>query len=759
MRFRSVLFLSFSAISMAVGCRKPLTPNVDRNQAPETWITAAPQDTITVRDVDGSPKPPKIPDIPVKFHLYWAGSDPDGAVAGFYWAVVETLPLPPPGLSQIPPLPGPKPSDYHFTTRSDSTFIFRVSEAASSRQHAFFIYAVDNQGKADATPARVIFNAVDNFPPLPVIELAPNVLDPDLGIKVHGPRLAGATATGVVALIVNGVLETREVTVNINDSLTTSNSGIATSDTVPARSALTFHWRGEPTILGAEVTGFRYKLDEPAFVSAPVESAGKTYAAGVARPGLKVFTLRALDQAGWKGEISRRFQMNFTPDTWFAGPDPKDPALTRDPATGELYYDVPEWPSAERPHALNLPGNSTGNPRTSRGLLGCDSSAFLPSERSQRKTFYELYDPDGLGPLHGRIYVRQEFDTVHMNSWVIFYAGGSDLDSPYLVKVNPNDPRLHTTCDTTVLHRRADAVGSPIGFHQQYTVLLESGRLPPYESGSAQSPIYPLFDQASTVDAPRIGGYGAMQQSGKVYCVLRAEDGNGGQDSRVLDPRGLADPIDAMHGDPTQGLRSRVLVFYVDKTPFLMTDNPQFEPQPGQQYPTRLIHLNLLADDDDPYDITGPYSGDTGGPSPDPRNPSRLIKILRWFVKIRGQTRHPDGVVADTTYVPFATETFDPQMDIDLPAWLTSTQDTVVVELCDCERCELSPGTGRCITRGIPITVPPPSPSLGSAESSGSSPANAGSPQNRGSLPAPFPQFRNHGEPGSTKAPQRSVSP
>ena len=749
MRFRSVLFLSFSAISMAVGCRKPLTPNVDRNQPPETWITAAPQDTITVRDVDGSPKPPRIPDIPVKFHLYWAGSDPDGAVAGFYWAVVETLPLPPPGLSQIPPLPGPKPSDYHFTTRSDSTFIFRVSEFAPSRQHAFFIYAVDNQGKADATPARVIFNAVDNFPPLPVIELAPNVLDQDLRIKVHGPRLAGATATGVVAQIVNGVLETREVTVNINDSLTTSNSGIATSDTVPARSALTFHWRGEPTILGAEVTGFRYKLDEPAFVSAPVESAGKTYAAGVARPGLKVFTLRALDQAGWKGEISRRFQMNYTPDTWFAGPDLKDPALTRDPATGELYYDVPDWTT------LRLPGNGTGDPRVSRGLLGCDSTAFLPSQRRQRKTFYELYDPDGLGPLQGRIYVRAEFDTVHINSWVVFYAGGSDLDSPYLVKVNPNDPFLRDTCagvTAQVLHPTGETVGSPIGFHQQYTILLDSGRSPPYESGSAQSPVFPLFDAGSSFDAPRIAGYAAMVQSGKIYCVLRAEDGNGGQDTRVLDPRALADPIDAMHGDPTQGLRSRVMVFYVNKAPYLRMDDPQFEPSPTQPpYPTRSIHLNLLADDVDPYDITGPDAGKTGGPS--------STKILRWMVKIRGQTRHPNGIVADTTYVPFATETFDPQMDIDLPDWLTSTQNTVVVELCDCERCELSPGTGRCITRGIPITVPPPSPSLGSAESSGSSPANAGSPQNRGSLPAPFPQFRNHGEPGSTKAPQRSVSP
>ena len=36
--------------------------------------------------------------------------NPDGAVVGFYYAVVETIPVPPPGL-QPPPLPGPKPRD------------------------------------------------------------------------------------------------------------------------------------------------------------------------------------------------------------------------------------------------------------------------------------------------------------------------------------------------------------------------------------------------------------------------------------------------------------------------------------------------------------------------------------------------------------------------------------------------------------------------------------------------------------------------
>ena len=67
-------------------------------------------------------------------HGYMAGSyarDKDGAVAGFYWAVVETLPRPVPGQG-LPTLPGPKPQDYHFTTKTDSTFVFDVAEDMSS---------------------------------------------------------------------------------------------------------------------------------------------------------------------------------------------------------------------------------------------------------------------------------------------------------------------------------------------------------------------------------------------------------------------------------------------------------------------------------------------------------------------------------------------------------------------------------------------------------------------------------------------------
>ena len=48
MRLRVGLLLCLFAAIVMVGCRKPLAPNVDRNKAPETWITAAPFDTITL---------------------------------------------------------------------------------------------------------------------------------------------------------------------------------------------------------------------------------------------------------------------------------------------------------------------------------------------------------------------------------------------------------------------------------------------------------------------------------------------------------------------------------------------------------------------------------------------------------------------------------------------------------------------------------------------------------------------------------------
>lgn len=46
---RPLLFSSLLLIATLGACRRPIAPTHERNQAPETWITAAPLDTITIR--------------------------------------------------------------------------------------------------------------------------------------------------------------------------------------------------------------------------------------------------------------------------------------------------------------------------------------------------------------------------------------------------------------------------------------------------------------------------------------------------------------------------------------------------------------------------------------------------------------------------------------------------------------------------------------------------------------------------------------
>src|SRR5262249_27027234 len=154
------------------------------------------------------------------------------------------------------------------------------------RQHAFFIYAVDNQGKGDPTPARFAFIALDKFPPRPVIEEAKAS-----GVMVH--------------LLPGGNISSENRDFFINDTL---NYFTTPKDTVPASSRLDFRWHGAITLAGTYVTKFRYKLDEPDFITADSSVHSVSYATGPNDPvavGLKIFTLRALDQAGGAGTTTR----------------------------------------------------------------------------------------------------------------------------------------------------------------------------------------------------------------------------------------------------------------------------------------------------------------------------------------------------------------------------------------------------------------------------------------------------------------------
>lgn len=168
-------------VALLGGCRDDAGLTIDRNAPPETVLTGAPGDSQTAF-------------YTVK--LYWSGFDPDGEVIGYEWATTESL-------------PDPATINYKFTTRTDSTFRFRVEPNSEVLGHRFYVRAVDNEGKRDPSPAFTFFAARNTCAP-----------------KVVFTRSVGISPTG----------ETRPIT---------STSSTQPTDTIPSGWSVSFAWRGE----------------------------------------------------------------------------------------------------------------------------------------------------------------------------------------------------------------------------------------------------------------------------------------------------------------------------------------------------------------------------------------------------------------------------------------------------------------------------------------------------------------------------------
>ena len=150
-----LLFVSVLAMGALFGCRAFEPETVIVNHAPETYITGAPQEGFGGQ---------------FHFHIFWTGTDRDGRVERYVWALTD-------GTIQDPLTDEDEedtrfnPAEFsgtldigHWTTRTDTIFDFQIGQGSiTSTDKTFHIVAVDDRGDFDRTPARLYFlsNALD----------------------------------------------------------------------------------------------------------------------------------------------------------------------------------------------------------------------------------------------------------------------------------------------------------------------------------------------------------------------------------------------------------------------------------------------------------------------------------------------------------------------------------------------------------------------------------------------------------------------
>jgi hypothetical protein len=206
------------------------------NQAPETIITGAPLDSSNAFH---------------RYRVHWFGSDSDGEVVEYRVAVSD---------SNIAPLL----ADYGRTTSTDSIIEF-VANNEVVLSHAIWVFAVDNEGARDPTPARAFFNAVDVSRPL--------------------PSITGAIRT------VAGVTEPLDISSGIPDTIPSGQSPPQTDPSIRVT------WTAYDPDLGGAIEAFLVKLStESDFSEIPPDSTGATFSA--LPSGEYEFQVEAVDNAG-----------------------------------------------------------------------------------------------------------------------------------------------------------------------------------------------------------------------------------------------------------------------------------------------------------------------------------------------------------------------------------------------------------------------------------------------------------------------------
>lgn len=148
-RVLATLFLGLLAVLLLFGCRAFEPEAVIVNRPPQTYIIGSPAETSGAY---------------FHFHVFWYGTDEDGFVERFVWALTDTS-------IQDHEIDGDEEDQRfnpalnrthlaigNYTTRTDTVFDFRINQGSNlSYDMTLHMVAQDDRGDFDRTPARLHF--------------------------------------------------------------------------------------------------------------------------------------------------------------------------------------------------------------------------------------------------------------------------------------------------------------------------------------------------------------------------------------------------------------------------------------------------------------------------------------------------------------------------------------------------------------------------------------------------------------------------
>lgn len=169
-------------VTSGCGLTKKLTGTPHANQPPHTVLF-----------VNGA-----IDTVNHVVHLYWFGTDADGAIAGFEWQMLNPH--------------APADTAWHLTTNTDSVFVVR--DTTGYTNPVFTVRAIDNAGARDPNPPRQTFEFSNQAP---TVRLTTKPLATDTTFASVSVAWSAADADGDVSKLrflvwLDGRRDTPEIT-------------------------------------------------------------------------------------------------------------------------------------------------------------------------------------------------------------------------------------------------------------------------------------------------------------------------------------------------------------------------------------------------------------------------------------------------------------------------------------------------------------------------------------------------------------------